>query len=131
MKKLIIILPDERYTIRMAYYDQNQLKEEKREYDKQIAAFRREIRNLWDVVHAHYESKKRFRSLIDFDDLSARLMNKEWKKQKEKMKMIQLGVMWNEVGEMYNENSFVEKNNRTYEYRKMHYIRRLDISWKF
>ena len=110
-----MILPDERYSIRMAYYDQNQLKEAKKEYDKQVAAFSTEIGMLWDVVHAHYESKKRFRSLLDFNDLSARLMNKEWKKQKKAYEDDPDSVLWNEIGDMYNENSFVEKNNRTYE----------------
>ena len=110
-----MILPDERYSIRMAYYDQNQLKEAKKEYDKQVAAFSTEIAMVWDVVHAHYESKKRFRSLQDFNDLSARLMNKEWKKQKKAYEDDPDSVLWNEIGDMYNENSFVEKNNRTYE----------------
>lgn len=109
------ILPDERYTIRMAYYDQNQLKEMKKEYDKQVAAFTTEIGMLWDVVHAHYESKKRFRSLQDFDDLCGRLMNKEWKKQKKAYEDDPDSVLWSEIGDMYNESSFVEKNNRTYE----------------
>lgn len=110
-----MVLPDERYTIRMAYYDQNQLKESKKEYDKQVAAFTTEIGMLWDVVHAHYESKKRFRSLQDFDDLTSRLMNKEWKKQKKSYEDDADSVLWNEIGEMYNEATFVEKNNRTYE----------------
>lgn len=110
-----MILPDERYSIRMAYYDQNQLKEAKKEYDKQVAAFSTEIGMLWDVVHAHYESKKRFRSLVDFNDLSSRLMNKEWKKQKKAYEEDPDSTLWNEIGDMYNENSFVEKNNRTYE----------------
>jgi hypothetical protein len=109
------ILPDERYEIRMAYYDQNQLKETKKEYDKQVNAFTTEVSMLWDVEHAYYESKKRFRSLIDFTDLSNRLMGKEWKRQKNAYEQDPDGVMWNELGEMYNENSFVEKNNRTYE----------------
>lgn len=109
------VLPDERYTIRMAYYDQNQLKEAKKEYDKQVAAFTNEIGMVWDVVHAHYESKKRFRSLQDFDDLSGRLMNKDWKRNKKAYDTDPDSILWNEIGEMYNENSFVEKNNRTYE----------------
>ncbi|MFA5528818.1 MAG: cytoplasmic filament protein CfpA [Peptostreptococcales bacterium] len=109
------ILPDERYTIRMAYNDQNQLKEQKKEYDKQVAAFTNEIGMLWDVVHAHYESKKRFRSLQDFEDLCGRLMNKDWKRNKKAYDTDPDGILWNEIGEMYNENSFVEKNNRTYE----------------
>jgi len=110
-----MVLPDERYSIRMAYYDQNQLKEAKKEYDKQVASFTTEIGMLWDVTHAHYESKKRFRSLQDFDDLSARLMNKEWKRQKKAYEDDPDSVLWNEIGDMYNEQSFVEKNNRTYE----------------
>jgi len=76
------ILPDERYSIRMAYYDQNQLREAKKEFDKQMHAFTTEIMSVWDTTHAHYESKKRFRSLKDFDDLSNRLMSKEWKAAK-------------------------------------------------
>jgi len=76
------ILPDERYAIRLAYYDQNQLREEKREFDRQMEAFTKEILRAWDVVHAHYESKKRFRSLKDFDDLCNRLMSKEWRRGK-------------------------------------------------
>ncbi len=38
--------------------------------------------------------------------VSARLMNKEWKKQKKAYEDDPDGVMWNEVGEMYNESSF-------------------------
>jgi hypothetical protein len=86
---------------------------------------------IWDVVHAYYESKKRFRSLQDFNDLTNRLMGKEWKRQKNAYEQDPDSVMWNEIGEMYNENSFVEKNNRTYEDRfkniknKLHYIRNI------
>ncbi len=114
------ILPDERYAIRLAYYDQNQLREEKKEFDRQMEAFTREILRTWDVVHAHYESKKRFRSLKDFDDLSNRLMSKDWRRQKKEEEADPSNVMWSEVGEMYQENSFVEKNNRTYENRILH-----------
>ena len=64
------ILPDERYAIRLAYYDQNQIAEEKKEYDRQMDAFGREVQLISDVVDAHYQSGKRFRSIKDFDDLS-------------------------------------------------------------
>lgn len=123
------ILPDERYAIRMAYYDQNQLREEKKEFDRQMETFTREILRLWDVTHAHYESKKRFRSLKDFDDLANRLMSKEWRRAKKEEEADPNTILWNEVGEMYNEGSFVEKNNRTYEDRinnlknKLKYLR--------
>ncbi len=111
------VLPDERYQMRLAFYDQNQLKEEKKEYDKQMEAFSTEIKMLWDVSHGYYESKKRFRALKDFDDLAARIMSKEWKRAKKEREEDPETVLWNEVGEMYPEDSFVEKNNRTYENR--------------
>ncbi len=125
------ILPDERYAIRLAYYDQNQLREAKKEFDRQMDAFTREILRVWDVVHAHYESKKRFRSLRDFDDLANRLMSRDWRRNKREEDADPNSVLWNEIGEMYNENSFVEKNNRTYEDRihnlknKLKYLREL------
>ncbi|MCX7679282.1 MAG: cytoplasmic filament protein CfpA [Spirochaetes bacterium] len=109
------VLPDERYAMRLAYYDQNQLREEKKEYDRQMEAFTREILKIWDVTHVHYESKKRFRQIRDFDDLAARLMSKEWRRQRKEEEQDPQHVLWNEIGEMYNEESFVEKNNRTYE----------------
>lgn len=112
------ILPDERYAMRLAYYDQNQLREEKKEFDRQMEAFTREILKVWDVTHAHYESKKRFRAIKDFDDLAGRLMSKEWRRLRKDEEQDPQHVLWNEIGEMYNEESFVEKNNRTYEDRQ-------------
>ncbi|MBN2158270.1 MAG: cytochrome C oxidase subunit II [Spirochaetes bacterium] len=111
------VLPDERYAMRLAFYDQNQLKEEKKEFDKQMEAFSNEIKMLWDVCHGYYESKKRFRALKDFDDLANRIMSKEWKRAKKEHEDDPETVLWNEIGEMYPEDSFVEKNNRTYEHR--------------
>ncbi len=109
------ILPDERYELRLAYYDFNQLREDKREYDKQMNAFSEEIKMLWEVSHQYYESKKRFRALRDFDDLATRVMPKDWRRNKEAREKDPDTVLWNEIGEIYNEESFVEKNNRTYE----------------
>ena len=109
------ILPDERYELRLAYYDFNQLREDKREYDKQMNSFSEEIKMLWEVAHQYYESKKRFRALRDFDDLATRVMPKDWRRNKEAREKDPDTVLWNEIGEIYNEESFVEKNNRTYE----------------
>ncbi|OHD66118.1 MAG: cytochrome C oxidase subunit II [Spirochaetes bacterium RBG_13_51_14] len=125
------VLPDERYAMRLAFYDQNQLKIEKKEYDKQMDAFSVEIKMLWDVCHGYYESKKRFRALKDFDDLANRIMSKEWKRAKKEREEDPETVLWNEIGDMYPEDSFVEKNNRTYEHRivnlksKMNYLKEM------
>ena len=125
------VLPDERYEMKLAFYDQNQLKGMKKEYDKHMETFTTEIKIIWDVVHAHYDSKKRFRSLVDFDDLANRLMGKEWRRARQERIDDPDTVLWNEIGEQYNEDSFVEKNNRTYEDRivnlknKLSYCRNL------
>lgn len=112
------VLPDERYDIRLAYYDSNQLRESVREFDRQMDAFTREVHLLADVVEAHYQSSKRFRSLKDFDDLSKRLMSRDWLRKKEAERLDSAYVSPDDLGEFYNENSFVEKNNRTYEDRQ-------------
>lgn len=115
--------------MRLAFYDQNQLKVEKKEYDKQMDSFSTEIKMLWDVCHGYYESKKRFRALKDFDDLANRIMAKDWKRAKKEREEDPESILWNEIGEMYPEDSFVEKNNRTYEHRivnlknKMNYLK--------
>ena len=57
-------------------------------------------------------------------DLSARLMKRQWRMER-KEEADELGVLWNELGEMYPENTFVEKNNRTYEFRKVHFVKKL------
>jgi hypothetical protein len=108
-------LPDERYSIRLAYYDQNQLHESVKEYDRQMDSFLREVHQLGDIVDAHYQSSKRFRSLRDVDDLAKRLMSREWLRKRENEKQDSSYVTWDEVGELYCENTFVEKSNRTYE----------------
>ena len=109
------VLPDERYDIRLAYYDQAQVREAVKEYDRQMDAFLREVHQLGDIVEAHYQSSKRFRSLKDVDDLAKRLMSREWLRKRENEKSDASFVSWDEIGEQYNENTFVEKSNRTYE----------------
>ena len=109
------ILPDERYDIRLAYYDQAQIRESVKEYDRQMDSFLREVHQLGDIVEAHYQSSKRFRSLKDVDDLAKRLMSREWLRKRENEKQDASYVSWDEIGEQFNENTFVEKSNRTYE----------------
>jgi hypothetical protein len=120
------ILPDERYDIKLAYYDQNQLREMVREFDRQMEAFTREVHVLGDVLEAHYQSSKRFRSLKDFDDLAKRLMTRDWLRKAGAEEADPSHVPWEEIGDLYNENSFVEKNNRTYEDRIRHLKNKLN-----
>jgi tetratricopeptide (TPR) repeat protein len=109
------ILPDERYEIKLSYMDSNQIREATKEFDRQIDAFTRDVQLLVDVTDAYYQSTKRFRALRDFDDLSKRLMNRDWLRRRAAEREDPAYVHPDDIGFLYNENSFVEKNNRTYE----------------
>ena len=64
-------LPDERYQIRLKYYDNAQLLNEREAYRVQLASFATEVEHLWDVLHTDYDDSKRFKRVADFEDLAA------------------------------------------------------------
>lgn len=110
-------LPDERYAIRLVYYDQNQLRELKRLYDTRIGAFLREVDAVWEVIHQMYESsKKKFGGNVikDFEDLARKIMPKTWVKQRGEMQNDPDELHWDKLQFRDSSNTFVEKNNRTY-----------------
>jgi hypothetical protein len=43
-------LPDERYQIKLRYFDYAQLAEDRKAYDTQLKSFETEIAHLWDVL---------------------------------------------------------------------------------
>ena len=110
-------LPDERYAIRLVYYDQNQLRELKRLYDTRIGAFLREVDASWEVVHQMYESsKKKFggSAVKDFEDLARKIMPKAWTKARGDINTDPDELHWDKLQFRDSSNTFVEKNNRTY-----------------
>lgn len=112
-------LPDERYSITLAYYDQGQIRELKRQYDQQMAAFIEELDQVWAVVFTHYEaSKKTFGLKLgrikDFQDYTDKIMKRSWRREKEEYKDDPETVPWSELGFKKSLDSFVEKSNRTY-----------------
>ncbi|MBX7057095.1 MAG: cytochrome C oxidase subunit II [Leptospirales bacterium] len=114
-----VALPDERYAMRLVYYDQNQIRELKRIYDTRISAFVREVDAVWEVVHALYEKKKkRFfglsRTMTDFEDLTEELMPKKWVRERKQLLGDPDELQWNNLQFRDPANTFVEKNNRTY-----------------
>ncbi|MDR0324167.1 MAG: cytochrome C oxidase subunit II, partial [Treponema sp.] len=48
-------LPDERYAIKMRYFDNAQLIEDRKAYDVQIKSFETEIQHLWDTLEVIYQ----------------------------------------------------------------------------
>ncbi len=112
-------LPDERYAIRLVYYDQSQIRELKRIYDARMNAFIREVDAVMEVVEELYQrSKKKFggfsKIIKDFEDLAEAIMPKKWVKERQAINSDPDEIQWNKLRYRDPVNTFVEKNNRTY-----------------
>ncbi|MDH5656640.1 MAG: cytoplasmic filament protein CfpA [Spirochaetia bacterium] len=111
------VLPDERYAIRLVFFDQSQIRELKRVYDIRLNAFMREMEVVWEVTNTIYEGKKRkffSKDLLDFEDLAQKLMGRNWVKERKLLNSDPDELKWDELRFRDNPNSFIEKNNRTY-----------------
>lgn len=114
-------LPDERYQIRLKYYDNAQLLEERKAYDVQLTSFETEVEHLWDVLKVSYEDSKFLTRISDFDDLAKAYKNKIRKRIKEKSGdplYENIAKVWDEISFVKSGETAVEKMNRTYTYEK-------------
>jgi hypothetical protein len=118
-------LPDERYKLRLKYYDAEQLLKERQAYNRQMEAFRLEIQRVWDVVDAIIESGKSNFHATDFDDL-ARKASKKVAQHRDTSPFEESGEplvkemnqLWNEISSLKIEPTEVERLNQTYTYEK-------------
>jgi hypothetical protein len=110
-------LPDERYAIRLKYYDQAQLLEERKAYDVQAKTFEVEIQHLWDVLEMVYEDSKFMKGVVDFNDLAKRLKGKIKRRIKARTGdplYEDIEKSWSEVTFVKSGDTDVERMNRTY-----------------
>jgi len=110
-------LPDERYAIRLKYYDQAQLLEERKSYDVQAKSFEVEVQHVWDVLEMVYHDSKFLKGVVDFDDLARRMKGKIKRRIKARTgdplyEDIEKG--WSEVTFVKPGDTDVERMNRTY-----------------
>lgn len=114
-------LPDERYAIRLKYYDNAQVIEERKAYDVQLQSFANEVNHLWDVLEMVYEDTKFMKGVVDFSDLSRRYRSKIRKKIKAKTGdpvYEDIEKSWDEISFIKPAETQVEQMNRTYLYEK-------------
>jgi hypothetical protein len=113
-------LPDERYQMRLKYYDQDQLLAERDAYDRQMEQFKNEITHVWDVVNAIYEDGKSNFRVNDFDDLARRVRGRIRRQKEQSGEPVyeDLQKTWNEIQFLKAEETDVEKLNNTYLYEK-------------
>lgn len=114
-------LPDERYKIRLRYYDNAQLLAERKAYDQQLKQFEVEVQHLWDVLEMVYVDSKFFKRISDFSDLAG--LYKEKIRKRIKLKTgdalyEDIVKAWDEISFINSEDTDVEKYNRTYLFEK-------------
>lgn len=113
-------LPDEKYSIRLKYYDSEQLQKEQEAYDKQMESFKNEVVHLWDVVEAIYQGNKSSFKVNDFDDLAKKVSGsiKKAKQGSSDPLYEEQEKVWNEITLVKAEKTDVERLNQTYLYEK-------------
>ncbi|NLJ47372.1 MAG: cytochrome C oxidase subunit II [Treponema sp.] len=114
-------LPDERYKIRLQYYDNAQLLEERKAYDVQVKSFETEIEHIWDVLEMRYVDNKFLKRITDFDDLAKiyrRKIKRKIKDQKGEPAYEDIAKVWDEISFVKPAETDVEKMNRTYLFEK-------------
>jgi hypothetical protein len=121
-------LPDERYQIKMKYYDNAQLLEERKAYDAQVKSFEVEVQHLWDVLDMVHLNSKFMKGVTDFADLARKQRNKI----KRKIKAVTGDPLYEDMEKTWDEITFlkagdtdVERMNRTYVYEKDKVKRRI------
>ncbi|MDR2662432.1 MAG: cytochrome C oxidase subunit II [Treponema sp.] len=114
-------LPDERYQVRMRYYDSAQLIEERKAYDVQMKSFENEVQHLWDVLTVIYEGGKPAFKVTDFSDLAKKQksrIRKEIKSKSGEPLYEDIAKVWDEITFIKTGETEVERMNRTYIYEK-------------
>jgi len=114
-------LPDERYQIKLKYFDNSQLIEERKAYDVQLKSIETEIQHLWDTLDVIYEDGKSGWKVTDFNDLTKKKKPSIKKRLKDKTGE----PMYEDIAKVWDEISFVgvgetevERSNRTYLFEK-------------
>ncbi len=124
------VLPDERYAIRLRYYDNAQLNEDRKAYEVMIRSFETEVEHLWDVLNTRYEDSKFLTRVTDFNDLAKIYKRKIRKNIKEKTGDPQyedIAKVWDEISFIKPVETEVEKMNRTFIFEKDKIRKRLII----
>jgi hypothetical protein len=114
-------LPDERYQIKLRYFDNAQLIEDRKAYDVQIKSFETEVQHLWDLLEVIYQDSKSFFRISDFDDLARKSRNRIKKLIKDKNGeplYEDIAKVWDELSFVKPAETDVEKSNRTYIWEK-------------
>ena len=114
-------LPDERYNLRLVYYDQKQLKSLRKAYSKQIEELEREVMHLWKVCHGVYTNDREEKEYDDWETLADRMLKPKKKrgffrsKSEDEPEIEDKKSLWNEISYIQPKDTIVSKSNPTEE----------------
>jgi len=113
-------LPDERYQMRLKYYDNSQLLKRRDAYDTQLDEFQKEILHVYKVTEAVYRNNKKMFTVNDFDDLAKKMKAsiKRFDKESGDELYEDQVKLWNELVSIRAEDTEIERLNQTYLYEK-------------
>ena len=124
-------LPDERYSIRLTYYDQDQLKALRKAYSSQLDEMSHEVMHLWNVCDGVYTLDRDEKEYDDWDTLSERMLNPKAKKglfsKKEPEVEEKPEKIWNEITFIPPKKTVVEGTNPTEETRLEEIAKRFPV----
>jgi hypothetical protein len=126
----ISALPDERYQIRLKYFDNAQLIAERQAYEVMISSFQTKVEHLWDVLNAKYDKSRSSFRIKDFDDLAKSYksyIKNNYKLPKGEPIYEDIDHAWDEISFVKTPETEVEKMNRTFVYEKDKIRRKLII----
>ena len=109
-------LPDERYSIRLVYYDQDQLQSLREAYKNQLDELKNEVMHLWDVCEGIYQESRRTSGKDDWNSLAQKMLGGDAKDAKgaEPAPAPPEG-RWNEISFIQPEDTLVSQENPTCE----------------
>jgi hypothetical protein len=113
-------LPDERYSVKMRFFDNAQLVEDRKAYDIQLKSFETEVQHLWDVLESIYQDGKSIFKITDYQDLAKKKKSSIGKRKEKSGEPVYEAIakVWDEISFVKPVETEVEKSNRTYVWEK-------------
>ena len=114
-------LPDERYQIRLKYFDSAQLIAERQSYEVMLTSFATKVEHLWDVINAREAKGKSSFKINDFDDLARNYksyIKNNYRLPKGEPLYEDMDHAWDEVSFVKTPETEVERMNKTFVYEK-------------
>jgi hypothetical protein len=113
-------LPDERYSIRLSYYDDEQVRSMRNAYDAQFEELRTEIMKVVDVTEVLYSDNKSAKGIQDYEDIARQYLKKDkpkaggwFSRAVEEETEEEAPKLWNEVVFIPPRSTEVEEMNKT------------------